>query len=300
MKLGVIFILGLLFLGACENAANLDNYPIIKKSRDRLANKEDILYPIASNELVRSNDIVTIDYSNTNYGYIMLKTNMTNHKRLKLRISKDNNEYTYDIPKEEVYISYPLTFNDGIYNIKIFENVNDNNYALIENFDIKVKLDDDKYPYLYPNVIVDYDIKTKAINKAYELCAEVNTDIERVFKVYKWIIENIDYDYDKVEEVSNKYVLPIIDEVLEAKKGICFDYAALMSCMLRVLNIPTKLVTGYVDRGYHAWVEVYIEDIGWINPDIYFENKDYVLIDPTYDSMPGDKYKGPYEDLYKY
>ena len=39
--------------------------------------------------------------------------------------------------------------------------------------------------------------------------------------------------------------LPSVDETLKTKKGICFDYAALMTAMLRSQGIPTKLEIGY-------------------------------------------------------
>lgn len=86
---------------------------------------------------------------------------------------------------------------------------------------------------------------------------------------------------------------------MEIKTGICFDYAALMTCMLRVQQIPTKLMTGYVEEGYHSWVEVYLKDIGWIDPRIYFESEVWTLIDPTFDAMD-EPYKGSYEVKYNY
>ena len=109
--------------------------------------------------------------------------------------------------------------------------ISDSNYALNFSFDMSVVLENEYDPYLYPSIIVDYDLNTRAVDKSFEICEGVKTDIDRVFAVYKWIVKNIKYDYDKVEEVSNKYVLPILDETLDLKKGICFDYAALMTCM---------------------------------------------------------------------
>ena len=82
-------------------------------------------------------------------------------------------------------------------------------------------------------------------------------------------------------------------------RGICFDYAALMSAMLRVQQIPTRLITGYVDEGYHAWVEVYVQNEGWINPEILFESRQWTRMDPTYASV-GMNYKGQYQDKYRY
>ena len=298
MKRLLISVIVLIILIGCSNS--LEGYPKVESSKERETSKDDILYPEASGVKTKEDNIVLIDYSNTDHGYIMVKTKTRDHRRLKLRIGLEDDEYTYDIPRDDEYISYPLTFGDGTYHIKVYENINDSNYALNFSFDMNVTLENEYDPYLYPSIIVDYDLNTRAVDKSFEICEGVKTDIDRVFAVYKWIVKNIKYDYDKVEEVSNKYVLPILDETLELKKGICFDYAALMTCMLRVQMIPVKVVTGYVEEGYHAWVEVYIEDMGWINPDIYFDSKDYSMIDPTYDAMGGADYNGMYEDLYKY
>ena len=134
---------------------------------------------------------------------------------------------------------------------------------------------------------------------SFSLTEKAKTQLERVYLIYNYIIDNIDYDYDKLDEARSSYILPIIDETLDNKKGICFDYASLMSAMLRVQQIPTKVITGYVDDGYHSWVEVYIEGEGWINPQIYFNSEEWKLVDPTYGAADYN-YKGTYEQVYEY
>ena len=54
--------------------------------------------------------------------------------------------------------------------------------------------------------------------------------------------------------------------------------------MLRSQGIPTKLVVGYAGKAYHAWISVYSEETGWINNVIYFDGKDWKLMDPTFAS----------------
>ena len=63
--------------------------------------------------------------------------------------------------------------------------------------------------------------------------------------------------------------LPDIDDTLAKRKGICFDYSAVFACMLRVQNIPAKLIIGYADRYYHAWNSVLIEG-KWERYDLTF------------------------------
>lgn len=78
-----------------------------------------------------------------------------------------------------------------------------------------------------------------------------------------------------------------MDVVLASRKGICFDYAALMTAMLRSQDIPTKLVIGYTGSLYHAWVDVYIESVGWVDNFIYFDGQKWSLMDPTFVSTSG-------------
>lgn len=296
-----LFCAALLLSGCSGGSGSANNkYPIIESVGNEVTPTFDMIkIPEAPGILVVKDDLVTIDYSNSNLGYITVKTNKPDHERLKLQIIKGEEKYTYDINIEESYISYPLNMSDGEYNLRVLENVGGDNYAQKLSKNISVTLDNPNYPFLYPSYIVDYTIKTKAIQKSFELCEGATSDLERVYRVYEWIVKNVKYDWNKVEEVQGKFVLPIIDETLEIQTGICFDYAALMTCMLRVQQIPTKLITGYVDLGYHAWIEVYIEDVGWINPEIYFKSEEWTRMDPTFDAS-GENYKGNYETKYQY
>ena len=98
---------------------------------------------------------------------------------------------------------------------------------------------------------------------------------------------NIEYDYEKAVNVSTGY-LPDIDVTLKTKKGICFDYAAMMTAMLRSQGIPTKLEIGYLTEDvYHSWISVYLEETGWVDNLIEFNGTDWELMDPTVASSSG-------------
>ena len=81
--------------------------------------------------------------------------------------------------------------------------------------------------------------------------------------------------------------LPDLDEVLASGKGICFDYAALMAGMLRSQDIPCKLVVGYADTAYHAWISVWSPETGWIDGAIFFDGVAWQRMDPTFVSVGG-------------
>ena len=57
-----------------------------------------------------------------------------------------------------------------------------------------------------------------------------------------------------------------------------------MTSMLRSQGIPSKLVVGYSGSLYHAWINVYINGVGWIDKAVYFDGKSWELMGPTFAS----------------
>ena len=102
-------------------------------------------------------------------------------------------------------------------------------------------------------------------------------------KVYDFVVKNFTYDKELAKTVQSGY-LPVLDTVLSKKKGICFDYAAVMTGMLRSQGVPCKLVIGYAGTAYHAWISVYSVKDGWINSAVYFDGKNWQRMDPTFAS----------------
>ena len=74
------------------------------------------------------------------------------------------------------------------------------------------------------------------------------------------------------------------NKVLKTKKGICFDYAALMTGMLRSQGVPCKLVVGYAGTAYHAWISVWSEESGWVDGAVFFNGESWQRMDPTFAS----------------
>ena len=61
---------------------------------------------------------------------------------------------------------------------------------------------------------------------------------------------------------------------LDSRSGDCTEHSVLLSALLRTLNIPTRLVDGVVvdggRAGYHEWVEVQVDNEGFIPADPTF------------------------------
>lgn len=244
----------------------------------------DVRTPVASGSVTYGNGRATIDASNTSNGYVMIKYT-GGQSRIKIQIAKSTT-YAYDLNARDAYEVFPFTEGNGTYSIKIFENVSGNQYAQVMSQNISVSLADEFAPFLTPNQYVNFSNGSAAVNKGAELAASAADEIGVVTNVYNYVINNITYDTAKAASVQSGY-LPNVDQVLAQKTGICFDYAALMTAMLRSQDIPTKLVIGYSGGLYHAWVNVYIDNIGWVDNFIYFDGHNWSLMDPTFASSGG-------------
>ena len=146
--------------------------------------------------------------------------------------------------------------------------------------DIEITLNDEFKPFLYPNQYAWYTQESQAVQYGLQLSESSPNDLTYVENVYHYIIENITYDKEKAENVQPNY-LPNIDETMSTGKGICFDYASLMTAMLRSQGIPTRLEIGYSGEAYHAWISVYLKEAGWVDNVIEFDGTDWTLMDPT-------------------
>lgn len=229
------------------------------------------------------NDVAVIDYSNTEDGYVMMQyTEMTDLK-LKAQVKGPETTYTYNL-EPQVWAAFPLSDGDGCYQFSVFENVADSKYALVLDAECEVEMRDEFAPFLRPNQFVDYADAPLAVATAKELAYDETLDT--VCSVYDFVTSYLSYDKEKAATVQSGY-LPVLDRTLEEKQGICFDYASLMTGMLRSLGIPCRLVVGYAGDAYHAWISVWSEDEGWIDDIIYFDGTNWQRMDPTFASAGG-------------
>lgn len=246
-----------------------------------------VLSPSASGVITHESGSVTMDASNTSQGYVMIKYS-GGVSKIKVQISKagGGETYTYDLNARSSYEVFPLTMGNGTYTVKVLENVSGNQYTMAFSKDISVALANQFSPFLYPNQYVNFTAGSAAVTKAEELAAGAPDQLSIVKNVYNYVIQNVSYDTAKANSVQSGY-LPNVDSTLSSKKGICFDYAALMTAMLRSRDIPTKLIVGYTGGMYHAWIDVYLDNIGWVDSVIYFDGKSWRLMDPTFASSGG-------------
>jgi len=277
MRKLIIWMISIVMLSGCS----LINPPI-KREGPLRDNTPVVLIPQATGKVLYSNNKVKIDASFAKDGYLMIKYTGKNTK-VKLQITKQNTntKYTYNLSNKQDYMPFILALGSGQYTVNVYENISGNSYALAYGKTIKVTLTDDLSPFLYPNQFVYFTPESKLVAVAQDLADNTINDLEVVEKVYNHVVKTIDYDRQLAATVQSGY-LPDLEEVMIKKKGICFDYAALMSAMLRSQRIPTQLVIGYSGKVYHAWINVYTKETGWINGIIQFNGDQWVRMDPTY------------------
>lgn len=231
---------------------------------------------------VLSNDRAAVDTSNLGEGFIMVKYTGGKQVRIKVQIAqKGGTVYTYNLNNAGTDETFPLTEGDGTYEVKVFENVSGTKYAQVYSTSVELKLRDPFLPYLYSNQYVKFDSAPATVAKGAELVKGASSSVDKIQKIFTWVTQNFTYDYELAKNPPVGY-LPDVDRVLAAKKGICFDYSAVMAAMLRSQGIPCKLVVGYAGTVYHAWINVYIEGVGWVDGVIYFDGKSWTLMDPTF------------------
>jgi len=248
-----------------------------KGSRD---NTPKCLVPQSDGSLVFTNDVGFIDASHVADGYVNVKY-IGDCETVKVLITPEGEgAYTYNLIGNE-YETFPLTSGSKSYKVAVYTQVSGTQYATCISEDIPVTITDEFGPFLFPNQYVKFTSSSNVVSKAKELVEPANSDLEAVTYVYNYVTGNIVYDYDKAQTVPGGYTADV-DEILSIKKGICLDYAAVMASMLRSQGIPTHLEVGYAGEAYHAWISVYITDVGWINGIIQFDGKNWSIVDPTF------------------
>ena len=239
----------------------------------------------ASGVLVKETEIAKIDYSNTKDGYVMVQYLKPTEKKLKAQVKGPSTTYTYNLTPEK-WAAFPLSDENGEYKITVFRNTEGSKYAAVLSLTVTVQMQDEFAPFLRSNQYVDFDAAPKSVSKAAALTAGIPEPLKKVEKIYDFVVGALTYDKELAATVKSGY-LPELDKVLDKKKGICFDYAALMTGMLRSQGVPTKLVVGYAGEVYHAWISVWSEAGGWIDGVIWFDGTSWQRMDPTFASSSG-------------
>lgn len=243
--------------------------------------------PAASGTVVYAGGDATIDASHIEDGYVMVKYSGSASK-IKVQIITPGRTYNYDLNTDGRYEVFPLQAGNGSYKVRVMRNITGSSYSELYSVTLDVSLSSSFSPFLYPNQYIAYSAASAAVKKSFDLCAGASGDLAKIEAVYTYVTGHIKYDTDKAKTVTSGY-LPDVDDTLRTNKGICFDYAALVTAMLRAQGIPTKLVIGTVSPGdlSHAWNLIYTKEKGWVAVKIYFSGGTWKLMDATFGASMG-------------
>jgi transglutaminase-like putative cysteine protease len=113
---------------------------------------------------------------------------------------------------------------------------------------------------------------------ARRMAAKSNTPYDMVRNVEDYL-KSTRFAYDE-KPLAHKY--PLESFLFKDRIGYCQQFSGTMAMMLRMVGIPTRVVTGFApgtpqpgsagvykvrDLDAHSWVEVYFTDIGWVTFD---------------------------------
>lgn len=226
-----------------------------------------------------------VDTTRLDRGVVSVRYEAPNGGRLKVQLTREGGKpYNYDLNTEGNWEVFPLTEGDGVYTLKVLEQIQDSRYRAILTQTLELTLADPLSPFLLPNQFVNYG--PDLADLAEQVMGSGETDADKTALALDYVVERLTYDEDKADAVEPGY-LPDLAAILDEGRGICFDYAALLCAMLRSQGIPAKLVIGDSGEVYHAWVEVWCETAGEAG-GIPITPGEWALLDPTFLSESGD------------
>ena len=86
------------------------------------------------------------------------------------------------------------------------------------------------------------------------------SDIEKITAVYDYICQNVNYDYENLENTG--YILKhTAYAALVNKAAVCQGYALLLNRLLLELEVDNQLIGGFSEKGTHAWNIVNIDGL---------------------------------------
>ena len=275
----LILIPVLLFTGCGSYGSDPDEPPVYSPLQ--------VLVPEAPGKKTLGTSPLVLDISDTDQGYLTAVSDSTDQMMNVQLTAEDGVVYSYFIsPGESAVI--PFSSGSSTYQVSCYQQISDSQYAALYADTLEIKLANEFLPFLYPNQYVNFTPDSEASKLALSMVSEDTSDIDALQTIYNYVVSHVTYDYDLADTVASGY-LPDVDETLQTGKGICFDYAALTTAMLRSCDIPCKLQIGYAGDIKHAWINVYIRSRGWVDKAVEFSGDSWSRMDPTFDSNSEDK-----------
>ena len=280
----ILVLISFLLLTGCGSSSG---NPSGNSSEPPVYSPLQVLVPEAPGKETLGASPLILDTSNITQGYLTAVSDSDSQKMNVQLTAEDGIIYSYFInPGESAVI--PFSSGSGTYQVCCYQQIDGSQYAALYADTLEVSLENEFLPFLYPNQYVNFTPDSEASKLALSIISEDTSDVDALQAIYNYVVQNLTYDYTLADTVESGYI-PDVDHTLETKKGICFDYAALTTAMLRSRDIPCKLQIGYAGTVKHAWISVYIRSKGWVDKAVEFNGDSWSRMDPTFDSNSQDE-----------
>ena len=133
--------------------------------------------------------------------------------------------------------------------------------------------------YVYENYLQIPDSTNAAMQEIIAEKGFTKSDPLIYLRVAKYIQGAAEYSYEYPLELDDSND-PAVEFLTVYKSGVCRHFATSATMLFRALGIPARYVTGFsakteagqwtdvLGNQAHAWVEVYIDGIGWVNLEV--------------------------------
>jgi len=136
----------------------------------------------------------------------------------------------------------------------------------------------------------------KKIKEILEQAGEIKDQIEFTHKLNLIVSNSIEYVSGSTTTSTSS------TEALRQKKGVCQDFAHILISAARLSNLPARYVNGFLleetktgENTTHAWVEIFLKNLGWIAFDPSHKkciDENYVRISVGFDFIDASAIKG--------
>lgn len=187
----------------------------------------------------------------------------------------DNDALKYEIPRSDVHYGSRVSEEYSVY----YFNYGDHGAGLSGSLG-EYRDEELAYRQFVRNNYLYVDTETRAyMNKVIAQNGLTGSSSALISKVASFIQGSARYnlEYDRALDMETNPVISFLDEY---KEGVCRHYAQAATLLFRTLGYPARYTIGYSanteeykwttimsDRG-HAWVEVYLNGIGWITVEV--------------------------------
>ena len=122
------------------------------------------------------------------------------------------------------------------------------------------------------------DIGVEVRNLALDITRGAGSDYDKAVAVESYLKKNLSYTLEMVSPGRRE---PLEFFLLERRKGHCEYFSSAMAILLRIAEVPTRNVNGFLGGEWneysdyiavragdaHSWVEVYFRGVGWVTFD---------------------------------